>query len=56
MDATWGAFSAIIGVLGVGTWLLFRSLRKWKQPRHGSDPEAEAAEARLWSTLNNPRT
>jgi hypothetical protein len=55
MDATWIAFAAMIVVLGVGTRLLLRSIRKWRQPQ-GRDPESRAAEARLWSTLNNTRS
>jgi hypothetical protein len=55
MDAMWIAFAVVIMVLGLGTWLLFGSVRKWRQPP-GRDAESRAAEARLWSTLNNTRS
>jgi hypothetical protein len=55
MDAMWTAFAVVIMVLGLGTWLLFRSMRKWRQPP-GRDAESRGAEARLWSTLNNTRS
>jgi hypothetical protein len=55
MDAAWIAFAVVIVVLGLAMWLLFRSLRKWRQPS-GRDAESRAAEARLWSTLNNTRS
>jgi hypothetical protein len=41
---------AIVAALVFGYWRLTVSLRRWKQPPPGRDPEAGQAEARLWST------
>jgi hypothetical protein len=43
-------FGVIVAGLVFGYWRLSVSLRKWKQPPPGRDPEARQAEARLWST------
>ncbi len=46
---SWIAFAVIVVVAAFGLFVLFRSLRRWKQPA-ATSPEAKEAEARLWQT------
>jgi len=46
----WGILGVVVLVVALGSWLLFRSLRKWRLPPP-TTPEAQQAEARLWSTM-----
>jgi hypothetical protein len=46
---SWSVFGAIVAVAAVGLIILFGSLRRWQQPLPRT-PEANAAEARLWTT------
>jgi hypothetical protein len=39
------------GVIVVGLFFLFRSLRRWRTPP-ATSPDAKQGEARLWSTMN----
>jgi hypothetical protein len=43
----WIVLAVILAAGAAGLFVLFRSLRRWQQPRPTS-PESRAAEARLW--------
>jgi hypothetical protein len=42
-------FAVVVVAFVFGVWTLFRSLRRWNVPEP-KDPEAQQAQARLWST------
>jgi hypothetical protein len=51
---SWWTFAAIVAIVAAGAWLLFRSLRRWKQPPPGSDPSSVQADQDLkWITYRN---
>ncbi len=51
---SWWTVVAIAVVIALGTWLLFRSLRRWRQPPRNRDPGSEQAEDELrWLTYRN---
>jgi hypothetical protein len=43
----WIVLAVIVALVAVGLFVLFRSLRRWKQTPPRS-PEARQADARLW--------
>jgi hypothetical protein len=45
---SWWTFVGIVAVVVVVAWQVFRSLRKWKEPPRGHDPDAAQAEDDLW--------
>jgi hypothetical protein len=47
----WLVFAGVVIAFGAGLYVLFRSFRRWPQEPPRS-PEAKAADARLWSTMN----
>lgn len=46
----WMIIAVAISAIAVGSWALFRWLRRWPQLPPGKDPRAMRAESELWST------
>lgn len=44
---SWWLFWVIVAAFVLGVVLLFRSFRRWQQPRPGRDAEAQDAEMKL---------
>jgi uncharacterized iron-regulated membrane protein len=52
---SWVGFAALVVLIGIGWMVYWRRAKHWA-PTKPSTPEAEQAEARLWSTRQNDQT
>jgi hypothetical protein len=49
----WVFIGVVIAAIVIGTLLLFRSLKRWRQPPPGQGPDAERAKSVLdWLTFS----